>query len=176
AFYTELNAGGEIGRVTVVVQSEFGRRVKQNGSGGTDHGYGNPLLVLGGAVNGRKFYGNWLGLNPAVLEPYFGDVPVTTDYRRVISELLIRRMQNNNLGKVFPGYTGYSPFGIVQGADLPPQYSSLFPSTEQAARLPANPQPRFGESLQYDTAPADTSTVESRTRGKVDRTLIRRGL
>ena len=33
-------------RVTVIVQSEFGRRVRQNGSGGTDHGYGNPLLVL----------------------------------------------------------------------------------------------------------------------------------
>src|SRR3546814_1201792 len=53
AFYGELKTGGEIGRVTVVVQSEFGRRVRQNGSTGTDHGYGNPLLVLGGAVNGR---------------------------------------------------------------------------------------------------------------------------
>src|SRR5690606_22452347 len=40
AFYGELSAGGEISRVTVVVQSEFGRRVRQNGSGGTDHGYG----------------------------------------------------------------------------------------------------------------------------------------
>src|SRR3546814_88637 len=63
AFYGELKTGGEIGRVTVVVQSEFGRRVRQNGSNGTDHGYGNPLLVLGGAVNGRKLYGSWKGLD-----------------------------------------------------------------------------------------------------------------
>ncbi|MFC3715694.1 DUF1501 domain-containing protein [Luteimonas soli] len=120
AFYGELKTGGEIGRVTVVVQSEFGRRVRQNGSRGTDHGYGNPLLVLGGAVNGRKLYGSWKGLDPEILSPYFGDVPVTTDFRRVLSELLIRRMGNNHLSAVFPGYTGYSPLGIVQGSDMTP--------------------------------------------------------
>ena len=120
AFYGELKAGGEIGRVTVVVQSEFGRRVRQNGSRGTDHGYGNPLLVLGGPVNGRKLYGSWKGLDPEVLSPYFGDVPVTTDFRRVLSELLVRRMGNNRLSQVFPGYTGYSPMGIVQGSDMTP--------------------------------------------------------
>lgn len=121
AFYGELTTGGEMARVTVAVQSEFGRRVRQNGSGGTDHGYGNPMLVLGGAVNGRRFYGNWMGLDPETLSPYFGDVPVTTDFRRVFSEILIRRMGNNKLGTVFPGYSGYSPLGIVQGTDLTPQ-------------------------------------------------------
>src|SRR3546814_9706310 len=90
----------------------------QNGSRGTDHGYGNPLLVLGGAVNGRKLYGSWKGLDPEILSPYFGDVPVTTDFRRVLSELLVRRMGNNRLSQVFPGYTGYSPLGIVQGSDM----------------------------------------------------------
>src|SRR3546814_16071473 len=91
------------GRVTVVVQSEFGRRVRQNGSRGTDHGYGNPLLVLGGAVNGRKLYGSWKGLDPEILSPYFGDVPVTTDFRRVLSELLVLRMGNHRPSQVFPG-------------------------------------------------------------------------
>lgn len=174
ALYTELAAGGEIGRVTIVVQSEFGRRVKQNGSGGTDHGYGNPLLVLGGAVNGRQFYGNWLGLDPVVLQPYFGDVPVTTDYRRVISELLIRRMGNNQLGKVFPGYSGYTPLGIVQGTDLAPQYG-IAETAVGVARLPNNVQPRYGESLQTD-AVTTGGTPAWQTRGKVDRKLIRRGL
>jgi uncharacterized protein (DUF1501 family) len=120
AFYEELSAGGEIARVTVVVQSEFGRRVRQNGSAGTDHGYGNPLLVMGGPVNGRKFYGTWRGLDPEVLSPYFGDVPVTTDYRRVLSELLIRRIRNNRLSSVFPDYTGYTPMGIFSGTDMTP--------------------------------------------------------
>ena len=146
AFYNDLNAGGEAARVTVIVQSEFGRRVRQNGSGGTDHGYGNPMLVLGGPVNGRKFYGQWLGLDPQVLSPYFGDVPVTTDFRRVFSELLIRRMANNKLGNVFPGYTGYSPLGIFQGTDLTPQYVAT-DTAQVVANLPANPQPAYGESM-----------------------------
>ena len=145
AFYNELNTSGEMARVTVIVQSEFGRRVRQNGSGGTDHGYGNPLLVLGGPVNGRRFYGQWLGLHPETLSPYFGDIPVTTDYRRVFSELLIRRLGNNKLGTVFPGYTGYSPLGVFQGSDLTPQYVGDAPRI--MANLPANPQPAYGESL-----------------------------
>lgn len=147
AFYNELNATGEMGRVTVIVQSEFGRRVRQNGSGGTDHGYGNPLLVLGGPVNGRRLYGQWLGLDPQVLSPYFGDVPVTTDFRRVFSELMIRRMGNNKLGQIFPGYTGYTPLGLFQGTDLAPQYVIEPGQGQMVANLPANPQPVYGESL-----------------------------
>ncbi|GAB3383506.1 DUF1501 domain-containing protein [Lysobacter fragariae] len=122
AFFNTLNTSGNMGRVTVVVQSEFGRRVRENAAGGTDHGYGGPMLVLGGPVNGRRFYGAWAGLDPEILSPYYGDVPVGTDYRRVLSELLIRRMGNPNLGTVFPGYSGYSPMGIVQGTDLAPKY------------------------------------------------------
>ena len=62
------------------------------------------------------------GLDPVVLAPYFGDVPVTTDFRRVFSELMIRRMGNSKLSQIFPGYTGYTPLGIFQGTDLTPQY------------------------------------------------------
>ena len=146
AFYNELNPTGQMGRVTVIVQSEFGRRVRQNGSGGTDHGYGNPLLVIGGPINGRRMYGQWLGLDPQVLSPYFGDIPATTDFRRVISELMIRRMGNNKLGEIFPGYTGYSPLGIFQGTDLVPQYVTTG-QTPIVTNLPANPQPAYGESM-----------------------------
>lgn len=168
AFYVELAAGGELPRVTVVVQSEFGRRVRQNGSGGTDHGYGNPMLVMGGPVNGRKLYGDWKGLDPEVLSPYFGDVPVTTDFRRVLSELLIRRMRNNQLGTVFPGYTGYSPLGVFTGSDIAPQYvaANLALPAAQAA---------------FVTSPAVHSEPEIalpswRARGRSERMLVRRGL
>lgn len=127
AFYVELAAGGELGRTTVIVQSEFGRRVRQNGSSGTDHGYGNPLLVMGGAVNGGRFYGQWSGLDPDILAPYFGDVPVNTDYRQVFSELLVDRMNNNQLQTVFPGYEGHVPLGIFQ-----PQTQSVSPPLRRA--------------------------------------------
>jgi len=114
AFYGELKQGGELGRVTVIVQSEFGRRVHENGNGGTDHGYGNPLLLFGGPVNGRRFYGSWKGLDPEILSPYFGDVPATTDFRAVFSELLSKRMGIADASVVFPDYVAPTPLGIVQ--------------------------------------------------------------
>ncbi len=143
AFYTELAAGGEIARVTVAVQSEFGRRVQQNASGGTDHGYGNPMLLLGGAVNGRELYGNWPGLDPDVLSAYFGDLPATTDFRQVFSEIMIRRMGNNRLSDVFPGYSGYSPLGVVQGTDQAPQVADAGAATPTVPRrtLATHPRP-----------------------------------
>lgn len=114
AFQAELEAGGLAGRVTTIVQSEFGRRVKQNAAGGTDHGYGNPMLVMGGSVVGRRFYGTWPGLAPATITAANGDVPVTTDYRRVLSEILVKRMGLPDMGAVFPQMT-YAPLGLMQG-------------------------------------------------------------
>ena len=122
AFYTDLSsdaAGNYMQHVNVIVVSEFGRRVLENADSGTDHGYGNVMLAMGGSVNGGQVYGNFLGLDGAHL--YQGtDVNVTTDYRQVISEALIRRMANPNIYYVFPGYSGYAPLGVFQGADLPP--------------------------------------------------------
>src|SRR3546814_13593659 len=66
AFYGELETGGESGRPTVVVQSEFGRGVRKNGSRGTDHGYGTPTLVLGGASTVRQLHASWKGVEPEI--------------------------------------------------------------------------------------------------------------
>jgi uncharacterized protein (DUF1501 family) len=152
AFYGELSGSGEMARVTVVVQSEFGRRVRQNGSGGTDHGYGNPLLVLGGPVNGRRFYGTWAGLDPEILSPYFGDVPVTTDFRRVFSELLTRRMGHARIAEVFPGYTVPSALGIfatgTAGATAAAQAAQ-----PAVANITTHPQPAVGSSLPAGDTP-----------------------
>ncbi len=126
AFYNDLNVSGRANytdRVTVVVMSEFGRRLRQNADEGTDHGHGGAMFVLGGQVNGG-LYGTWPGLATENLYDN-ADLAVTTDYRQVLSELLIRRLENPNLGYVFPDYTDYSPLGIVQGADMEPVYSSV---------------------------------------------------
>ncbi len=88
AFARDL--GHEMRRVTVVVQTEFGRRVAENSGAGTDHGRASCMFVLGGNVRGGKVYGDWPGLEPVQLEGP-GDLRVTTDYRSVLSQVLASR-------------------------------------------------------------------------------------
>ena len=49
-------------RTTVLAMTEFGRTVRENGSGGTDHGTGGALIMAGGAIRGGRAYGKWPGL------------------------------------------------------------------------------------------------------------------
>lgn len=102
-FYRDMTAG-VAPSFTLCVMSEFGRRVDENGSGGTDHGHGNAMLVMGNCVNGGRVLTQWPGLAPEQL--YQGiDLAVTTDYRDILSEIVQSRLGNPNLAEVFPGYT-----------------------------------------------------------------------
>ena len=85
--------------------SEFGRTLKENGNGGTDHGHGNVMWLLGGSINGGKIYGEWLGLKSSVLHQQ-RDLPITTDFRLPISTILRQHLgiSNRSLAEVFPGY------------------------------------------------------------------------
>ncbi len=111
AFVDDLGPLAE--RVTIVMMTEFGRRVRENTNNGTDHGAGSVMLVQGAGVNGGKFYGDWPGLTERVLDQ--GDLPVVTDYRRVLGELLVKRQGQTSLEKVFPT-APYSPLGIFKNA------------------------------------------------------------
>jgi len=116
AFYQDLDdsaSGTPLDRTTVVVTSEFGREVRQNEDGGTEHGFGNVMMVLGGPVNGG-LWGTFPGLHPDQLFDQT-DLDATTDYRRVLTEILTKRMGNSQIDQVFPGYTGYSPMGLLAG-------------------------------------------------------------
>ena len=89
---------------TIVVMSEFGRTVKQNDNGGTDHGHGNVMWVLGGKIRGG-IYGEWPGLSTSQL--YQGrDLAITTDFRDVISAVLSDHLHLNEakLNQVLPNY------------------------------------------------------------------------
>ncbi|VAW31392.1 Protein of unknown function (DUF1501) [hydrothermal vent metagenome] len=101
AFYEDLQA--QIGDVTVVVMSEFGRRLQENGGLGTDHGHGNMMMVMGGGINGGQVFANWPGLNDAQLVGP-GDLAVTTDYRDVLGEIVQKRLNNPLLPEIFPEY------------------------------------------------------------------------
>jgi len=82
-FISQLKSTTRSNDVTVLVYSEFGRRVVANGSQGTDHGTSGPMFVIGNSVKGG-FYGE----QPSLKSLINGDLAVTTDYRDVYATLL----------------------------------------------------------------------------------------
>lgn len=97
-------------RVTLITMTEFGRRLQENASQGTDHGSAGGMMVLSGNVKGGKIYGTWPGL--AANQLVTGDLRVTTDYRQVLAEILVTRHRETKLSTVFPTIS-YSPLGFM---------------------------------------------------------------
>lgn len=111
AFFTDLDSvkfsDGTtwMNRVTVVIMTEFGRTVNENGNAGTDHGQGGVMMFLGRNVNGGRVDRTWKTLLSGKGIDPFGGLTVTIDYKVFLGELLEKRMANgNNLGVVFPNY------------------------------------------------------------------------
>jgi len=106
ALYQDLDSGGAQ-RVTVVAMTEFGRNAFENASGGTDHGHGSVMFVLGSHVAGGRVVRDWPGLEEDQL--YEGqDLQVTIDYRDVLVEILTKRLGNPDIRSVFAD-EGYLP-------------------------------------------------------------------
>jgi len=82
-FQTQLEQDGTAGRVTTMVFSEFGRRVHENGSGGTDHGTAAPMFLLGNSVKGGVH-----GTAPSLADLDGGDLKYSTDFRQVYTTML----------------------------------------------------------------------------------------
>jgi uncharacterized protein (DUF1501 family) len=101
ALYDDL--GDKMDDVVILTMSEFGRTVAENGTGGTDHGHANCMLVMGGAVAGGKVRGEWPGLAREQL--YQGrDLNITTDFRDVFAEVVSKHLKTQNMDKVFPDH------------------------------------------------------------------------
>ncbi|MDJ0881991.1 MAG: DUF1501 domain-containing protein [Gammaproteobacteria bacterium] len=119
AFYTDM--GTEMSRITVLVYTEFGRRLAKNASQGVDHGTAGLAYLMGGGVNGfiqdvkSGIFSDWPGL-PTLLDiqtlrdqdPFIEDLKITTDLRSVLSEMLVKRLATdpNDLSVIFPGFNG----------------------------------------------------------------------
>jgi uncharacterized protein (DUF1501 family) len=102
AFHADMQ--DHMKNLTVVTMSEFGRRASENGSLGTDHGHGSMMMVMGGNVAGGKVHGEWPGLEDGqMIGP--GDLAVTTDYRDILSEILVKRLNNSATNEIFPDYS-----------------------------------------------------------------------
>ena len=89
SFYSDLKKASLLQNVTIVVFSEFGRRVKDNGNG-TDHGTAAPLFIIGGMNSGKV-----LGENPNLSDLDNGDLKYNIDFRSVYATLLQNKMQFN---------------------------------------------------------------------------------
>jgi uncharacterized protein (DUF1501 family) len=87
----------------IIVMSEFGRTVHENGNGGTDHGHGNVMWLLGGTVMGGKVHGAWPGLAGNRLYQQ-RDLAVTSDFREVIGPAVSRhlRLPAGTAASLFP--------------------------------------------------------------------------
>jgi uncharacterized protein (DUF1501 family) len=83
AFFKDLEAHGVADRVVVMGFSEFGRRVRENGSGGTDHGVAGPSFLMGPKVKGGLF-----GRHPSLTDLVKGDLKHTTDFRRLYATVI----------------------------------------------------------------------------------------
>jgi uncharacterized protein (DUF1501 family) len=99
--------------VVLTTMSEFGRTARENGARGTDHGHANLMFAIGGPVAGGKVYGRWPGLEREQL--YEGrDLAVTTDFRTVLSEVVSTHLGQQNLDRVFPGFTSRERIGFLK--------------------------------------------------------------
>ncbi len=98
-------------RVTTLCITEFGRRVEENSSLGTDHGRASCAFALGGGVKGGRVVAKWPGLRLEDLDKK-KDVRVTTDYRDLLWETLAARFGQRDPGPVFPGLAP-SPVGVI---------------------------------------------------------------
>ncbi len=105
AFHQDM--GDRMQDVVVVTMSEFGRTAKENGNRGTDHGHANCMFVMGGDVKGSRVYGNWPGLADHQLNEG-RDLALTTDFRSVLSEVLVKHIGVTDLKAVFPGFDSSS--------------------------------------------------------------------
>jgi uncharacterized protein (DUF1501 family) len=110
AFWTDL--GSLQDDVEVMTMTEFGRTVHQNGTGGTDHGRGSCMFILGNDIKGGMVHGKVPELAVENLEDN-RDLPVTTDFRAVFDEVATSHLRIRDNGTLFPGWKG-SGIGVMR--------------------------------------------------------------
>ncbi len=112
AFWTDIGTMQD--DVEVMTMTEFGRTVRQNGSNGTDHGRASCMFILGNDINGGKVHGAVPELSVENLEDK-RDLPVTTDFRAVFTEVASRHLKITDKAKLFPDWKG-KDIGIMKTA------------------------------------------------------------
>jgi len=103
-FIGQMHGANRQNDVVVLVYSEFGRRVKANGTQGTDHGTAGPVFVIGNGVDGGKFFGD----EPSLSRLVDGNLAITTDFRDVYAAM-VEDVLKVPAGQVIPGWKSKLP-------------------------------------------------------------------
>lgn len=111
AVQTFANETNGLQGITLVVTTEFGRTTNENGNRGTDHGMATTMIVAGGGIRGGVYGDDFADSLAIPSGRRRGAVPIMTDYRKPISEIVRKRSKLGNTGSVFPGFT-------ASGSDL----------------------------------------------------------
>lgn len=168
AFKADL--GSQSDRVLTLVMSEFGRTARQNGSGGTDHGHGNMMMIMGGGLaaagGGRVHVRNnaWVGLSDDKLYKK-RDLAISTDFRSVLAEALDKHMGITDDGRIFPSYTP-DYLGLLSGGGGPAPVGSsttVAATTTTIAGVTTTTAPGSTPPSSTSTSTAPTSTPPSTT-------------
>lgn len=111
ALWTDLGSNWQ-DEVTIMTMTEFGRTVKQNGSGGTDHGRASCSFIIGNNVKGGLVHGL---VKPLAIEHLEDgrDLAVTTDFRSVFSDVASRHLRFRDDGSLFPDWKG-QPLSLIR--------------------------------------------------------------
>jgi uncharacterized protein (DUF1501 family) len=104
-FLEDLERIGHAGEVAVMMFTEFGRRVEENGSLGTDHGTATPMFIIGKGVKGG-FYGK----PPSLTDLDDGNLKMTTDFRRVYATAIQEWLGCDDTQKILKGR--FEPLGV----------------------------------------------------------------
>ncbi len=111
----DKDLGSTRNRVTTIVITEFGRRTYENSSLGTDHGRGFTAFAIGERIAGGQIHGALPLLSKGQEVDLFGPagLPISFDYRSVLSEILVRALDNRRIDRVFPGFNSQE-VGLVK--------------------------------------------------------------
>ena len=101
----KFDTGDQMNDVLVLTLSDFGRTVAENGTSGTDHGWANCMIAIGGGVakNDKPVLGEWPGLAPENLYQK-RDLKHTTDFRDVLGEVVSSHLGNENIAHIIPDH------------------------------------------------------------------------
>jgi uncharacterized protein (DUF1501 family) len=111
AFYQDM--GDRMENITILCMTEFGRRVGENASNGLDHGHAGVMYAIGKQVNGGQVYTQWPGLAETDLNR--GDLEVSTDFREIFAELLVKRLKlQDDISTIIPDFDYLGGIGLFK--------------------------------------------------------------